>query len=219
MTDASAPTARRRILITSGPTRQYLDPVRYLTNASSGRMGAALAQSALDLGHDVVMVSGPVSVNYPEDVELINVLTTQEMLQAAGEAFERCDGAIGAAAPCDYMPRHVSSQKLSKTGEPLQLELIETPDVIATLGQNKRSDQWVVGFALETDDRRFRATVKLERKHCDLMVSNGPEAINSAENQVELLDPSGNVIEHIQGTKEHVARRLLHQIHHRLLAL
>lgn len=180
-------------------------------------MGAALAGAALALGHDVVMVSGPVSVDYPDGVELINVLTTQEMLQAAGEAFQDCDGAIGAAAPCDYMPRHVSTQKLSKTGEPLQLELIETPDVIATLGQSKRQDQWVVGFALETDDRRFRATVKLERKHCDLMVSNGPEAINSSENQVELLDPSGDVIEHIRGTKEHVAERLLHQIHHRLL--
>ncbi|CAD75899.1 MAG TPA: flavoprotein [Rhodopirellula baltica] len=217
MTDATS-TSRRRILITSGPTRQYLDPVRYLTNASSGRMGAALAGAALALGHDVVIVSGPVSVDYPEGVELINVLTTQEMLQAAGEAFKDCDGAIGAAAPCDYMPRHVSTQKLSKTGEPLQLELIETPDVIATLGQSKRDDQWVVGFALETDDRRFRATVKLERKHCDLMVSNGPEAINSSENQVELLDPSGDVIEHIRGTKEHVAQRLLHQIHHRLLS-
>ncbi|EGF28975.1 phosphopantothenoylcysteine decarboxylase domain-containing protein [Rhodopirellula baltica] len=217
MTDATS-NSRRRILITSGPTRQYLDPVRYLTNASSGRMGAALAGAALALGHDVVMVSGPVSVDYPEGVELINVLTTQEMLQAAGEAFKDCDGAIGAAAPCDYMPRHVSTQKLSKTGEPLQLELIETPDVIATLGQSKRDDQWVVGFALETDDRRFRATVKLERKHCDLMVSNGPEAINSSENQVELLDPSGDVIEHIRGTKEHVAQRLLHQIHHRLLS-
>ncbi|EKK02221.1 phosphopantothenoylcysteine decarboxylase / phosphopantothenate-cysteine ligase [Rhodopirellula baltica SH28] len=205
-------------MITSGPTRQYLDPVRYLTNASSGRMGAALAGAALALGHDVVMVSGPVSVDYPEGVELINVLTTQEMLLAAGEAFKDCDGAIGAAAPCDYMPRHVSTQKLSKTGEPLQLELIETPDVIATLGQSKRDNQWVVGFALETDDRRFRATVKLERKHCDLMVSNGPEAINSSENQVELLDPSGDVIEHIRGTKEHVAQRLLHQIHHRLLS-
>ncbi|WP_047815878.1 phosphopantothenoylcysteine decarboxylase domain-containing protein [Rhodopirellula islandica] len=217
MTDAFT-SPRRRILITSGPTRQYLDPVRYLTNASSGRMGAALAGAALALGHEVVMVSGPVLVNYPEGVELINVLTTQEMLQAAGEAFQNCDGAIGAAAPCDYMPRHVSTQKLSKTGEPLQLELIETPDVIATLGQSKRADQWVVGFALETDDRRFRATVKLERKLCDLMVSNGPEAINSSENQVELLDPSGVVIEHIRGTKEHVAERLLHQIHHRLLS-
>ncbi|WP_051156454.1 phosphopantothenoylcysteine decarboxylase domain-containing protein [Rhodopirellula baltica] len=217
MTDTTS-NSRRRILITSGPTRQYLDPVRYLTNASSGRMGAALAGAALALGHDVVMVSGPVSVDYPEGVELINVLTTQEMLLAAGEAFKDCDGAIGAAAPCDYMPRHVSTQKLSKTGEPLQLELIETPDVIATLGQSKRDNQWVVGFALETDDRRFRATVKLERKHCDLMVSNGPEAINSSENQVELLDPSGDVIEHIRGTKEHVAQRLLHQIHHRLLS-
>lgn len=206
-----------RILITSGPTRQYLDPVRYLTNASSGRMGASLAQAGLAQGHEVVVVSGPVSIAYPKATEVIEVLTTDEMLAVAGELFPKCDGAIGAAAPCDYMPRQVSDEKLSKTGQPLQLELIETPDVIAMLGQSKRADQWVVGFALETDDRRFRATVKLQKKHCDLMVSNGPEAIDAADNHVELLDTRGDVIETISGDKPHVATRLLHHIHNRLI--
>ncbi|MEL7338677.1 MAG: phosphopantothenoylcysteine decarboxylase, partial [Planctomycetota bacterium] len=123
-----------KILITSGPTRQYLDPVRYLTNASSGRMGVALAQSALALGHQVLVISGPVHVTYPSDAVVVSVRTTQEMLLAAREHFRSCDGAIGAAAPCDYQPRVVSEQKLSKTGEGIQLHLIETPDVIATLG-------------------------------------------------------------------------------------
>ncbi|WP_146576513.1 phosphopantothenoylcysteine decarboxylase domain-containing protein [Neorhodopirellula pilleata] len=205
-------------MITSGPTRQYLDPVRYLTNASSGRMGAALAQAALDLGHEVVIVSGPVSVTYPAAARVVDVVTTDEMLRVAGEWFLQCDGAIGAAAPCDYMPKQVSDQKLSKNGSPLQLELIETPDVIATLGQSKRDDQWVVGFALETDDRRFRAIVKLEKKHCDLIVSNGPEAIDSADNHVELLDQQGDVIETISGDKPHVASRLIHHINQRLIA-
>lgn len=180
-------------------------------------MGAALARSALALGHEVVVISGPVTVTYPDQVELVSVVTTDEMLDAAGEVFQRCDGAIGAAAPCDYRPRRVSDSKLAKTGRPLQLDLIETPDVIATLGQGKRPDQWVVGFALETDDRRFRATVKLERKHCDLMVSNGPDAIDADENSVELLDRSGQVIEAIQGSKTHVAERLMAQIHQRLI--
>ena len=125
------------------------------------------------------MISGPVSVEYPQGAEIITVVTTDEMLQAAVETFRNCDGAIGAAAPCDYMPRIVQTQKISKTGHPLTIELIETADVVATLGQNKRDDQWVVGFALETEDQRFRAIVKLERKHCDLMVSNGPNAIDS----------------------------------------
>ena len=90
-----------RILITSGPTRQYLDPVRYLTNASSGRMGAALAAAAIDLGHAVTIVSGAVEINYPPAAQVIDVVSTEEMLAASRDAFEHCDGLIGAAAPCD----------------------------------------------------------------------------------------------------------------------
>ncbi|QDV71013.1 Coenzyme A biosynthesis bifunctional protein CoaBC [Rosistilla carotiformis] len=206
-----------KILITSGPTRQYLDPVRYLTNASSGRMGAALAQAALDLGHQVVVVSGPVGVTYPAAAEVIDVLTTQEMLEVAHREFQQCDGAIGAAAPCDYQPQQVETEKISKTGKPLQLNLVETPDVVATLGERKRSDQWVVGFALETQDRHFRAIVKLEKKHCDLMVSNGPEAIDSAENQVDLIDAEGQLLEQISGSKLDVARGILKVIDARLI--
>ncbi len=206
-----------RILITSGPTRQYLDPVRYLTNASSGRMGAALAAAAVDSGHDVVVITGPVSVVYPTGAEVIAVQTTDEMLEAAVKTFASCDGAIGAAAPCDYMPRFVQREKIAKTGQPLTLELIETADVVATLGQQKRSDQWVVGFALETEDRRFRAIAKLERKHCDLMVSNGPGAIDALHNDVELLDHDGNVIAAISGSKADVAQALLREIDRRLV--
>ncbi|TWU38496.1 phosphopantothenoylcysteine decarboxylase domain-containing protein [Novipirellula artificiosorum] len=205
-----------RILITSGPTRQYLDPVRYLTNASSGRMGAALAVAAIDQGHEVVIVSGPVSVDYPSAARLIPVVTTDEMLAASTAAFADCDGAIGAAAPCDYMPRFIQTQKIAKTGEPLQLELVETADVVAMLGQKKRPNQWVVGFALETEDRRFRATVKLEKKCCDLIVSNGPQAIDSNENDVELINREGAVIASIHGDKEHVARELMSKISEQL---
>ena len=99
------------------------------------------------------------------------------------------------------------------------IELIETPDVVASLGQCKRADQWVVGFALETEDQRFRAIVKLERKHCDLMVSNGPSAIDAATNEVELLSPAGDVLASIQGSKSHVASELLAEINARLIAV
>ena len=180
-------------------------------------MGAALANAALALGHDVVVVSGPVGVEYPEKSRVVWVETTDEMLDVAKREFELCDGCIGAAAPCDYRPQHVATEKLSKTGQTLVLHLIETPDVIATLGQRKRSDQWVVGFALETEDRRFRAIVKLEKKHCDLMISNGREAINSDSNSVELLGPDGSVLAEIAGSKEHVAECLLREIDARLV--
>jgi phosphopantothenoylcysteine decarboxylase/phosphopantothenate--cysteine ligase len=206
-----------RILITSGPTRQYLDPVRYLTNASSGRMGRALTDAALARGHQVTVISGPVSLEYPDAAEIIHVVSTEEMLAAAREAFANCDGLIGAAAPCDYRPVRVQSQKIAKTGDPLSLNLIETPDVVATLGAEKESHQWVVGFALETEDHRFRALTKLEKKSCDLMVLNGPSAMDSLENEVEILDRQGQVVDSIAGSKEHVAEGILQAIQERLV--
>ncbi len=205
-----------RILITSGPTRQYLDPVRYLTNASSGRMGAALAAAALELGHQVTVVSGPVDVCYPTGARVLSVISTDDMLAACQREFPECDGVIGAAAPCDYRPHMVAAGKISKTGEPLRLELIETPDVVATLGSRK-TRQWLVGFALETEDRRFRALVKLQKKSCDLIVSNGPEAMHSLDNAVEIIDHEGAVVESLSGPKEQVARGILRVIQARLI--
>ena len=207
-----------RILITSGPTRQYLDPVRYLTNASSGRMGRALAEAALAAGHEVVVVSGPVTVEYPSDAKVLLVISTEELLETCQREFPLCDGVIGAAAPCDYRPVQVESKKIAKTGQPLELHLVETPDVMASLGANKRPGQWLVGFALETDDQRFRALVKLEKKSCDLMVLNGPAAMDALDNQVEVLDETGQVIAALDGSKEEVARGILKVIDERLIS-
>lgn len=207
-----------KILITSGPTRQYLDPVRYLTNSSSGKMGVALAAAALELGHEVLVVSGPVSVTYPEGAEVVSVVTTDDLLEVCRRRFPECDGLIGAAAPCDYKPVHVAENKIAKTGRPLQLELWETADVVATLGASKRTDQWTVGFALETEDPRFRAIVKLERKSCDLIVLNGPEAMTSDTNSIEILDRTGAVIAAAAGPKDEVARTILAVINRRLIA-
>lgn len=198
-----------KILITSGPTRQYLDPVRYLSNASSGRMGSALASAAIELGHSVTVVTGPVSVMYPHAAEVVPVVSTDELLEVCRGIFPQCDGVIGAAAPCDYRPVKTETSKISKTGEPLALQLVETPDVIATLGTEKRPGQWVVGFALETDDQRFRAITKLERKSCDLIVLNGPSAMDSLTNSVEIIDRSGNTVGNFQGPKLDLAREIL----------
>jgi phosphopantothenoylcysteine decarboxylase/phosphopantothenate--cysteine ligase len=205
-----------RILITSGPTRQYLDPVRYLTNASSGRMGRALAEAALARGHDVVVVSGPVEIEYPDAARVVPVVSTEEMLAAASAEFDRCDGLIGAAAPCDYRPVRVESHKIAKTGQPIDLHLIETDDIVATLGA-KKGHRWVVGFALETEDHRLRALAKLEKKFCDLIVSNTPAAISAPDNEVEVLTPTGQVLAIINGLKETVAERLWAIIEQRLI--
>ncbi|MBN1851393.1 MAG: phosphopantothenoylcysteine decarboxylase [Pirellulales bacterium] len=205
-----------RILITSGPTRQYLDPVRYLTNASSGRMGRAIAAAVLELGHQAIVVSGPVDVQYPAAAEVIDVISTEQMLLASREAFRSCDGLIAAAAPCDYRPVRVAPIKISKTGDPLKLHLIETEDIVASLA-SKKGTRWAVGFALETEDHRIRALLKLERKCCDLIVSNSTDAINALDNHVEILEPSGTIVGTFAGPKEEVARNILQVIQTRLI--
>jgi len=206
-----------RILITSGPTRQYLDPVRYLTNASSGRMGCALADAAVAHGHEVIVVSGPTQVRYPDQARLVAVVSTEEMLAACRQEFPGCDGLIATAAPCDYRPQQVAREKIAKTGQPLLLELIETPDIVASLAADKRPHQWLVGFALETSDRRIRALGKLQKKNCDLIVLNGPQAINSDTNSIELLDRSGRVLLALEGSKPAVAQAIFQVIERQLI--
>lgn len=206
-----------RILITSGPTRQYLDPVRYLTNASSGRMGAALSNAAVAQGFETIVVSGPVAIEYPAEVTVVHVNTTEDMLREVLRLFPTCDGLIGAAAPCDYQPRRVSEQKIAKSGQAIHLELIETEDIVATAARGKRSDQWVVGFALETEDQRFRALAKMQRKCCDMMVSNSAAAINSPTNEIEILAKDGSTIAKAAGEKSIVAKAIIDAAKHYLI--
>lgn len=175
-----------------------------------------MAQAALALGHDVVIVSGPVDVTYPDAAIVRPVISTDELLEVCAREFPSCDGLIAAAAPCDYRPVCVAHDKISKTGEPIELRLVETADVVATLAAEK-THQWIVGFALETEDRRFRAIVKLERKRCDLMVSNGPKAMHAVDNEVEVIDHEGHVIGVFAGRKEVVAREILAIIQRRLI--
>jgi phosphopantothenoylcysteine decarboxylase/phosphopantothenate--cysteine ligase len=206
-----------RILITSGPTRQYLDPVRYLSNASSGRMGCALAEAVMARGHEVTVISGLVEVEYPKGASIVTVVTTDEMLAACQEIFPQCDGLIGVAAPCDYRPVKVEPQKIHRSGGPLILELHETPDIVATLGAAKRPDQWLVGFALETEDHHFRAITKLEKKSCDLIILNSPAAIGAADNSVEVIDRSGAVVAAVAGSKADVASGVFDVIERHLI--
>jgi phosphopantothenoylcysteine decarboxylase/phosphopantothenate--cysteine ligase len=197
-----------RILVTAGPTREYLDDVRYLSNDSSGRMGYALAEAARDAGHDVLLVSGPVPLAAPRDCDCIRVNTTAEMRDACVARFAKCDGVIAAAAVCDYKPRNRVTGKISKTGGPITLEMIETDDVLAELGRLKER-RWVLGFALEAANARENALQKLRAKNCNWIVLNGPAAIGAENNSVEVLDASGRVVTNFSGTKAEVARHLI----------
>jgi phosphopantothenoylcysteine decarboxylase/phosphopantothenate--cysteine ligase len=170
-------------------------------------MGRALAAAAIEAGHQVVVVSGPVDLKYPKEAEVIPVVSTEDMLEACLAEFPKCDGLIGVAAPCDYRPVRVASQKIAKTGQPLELHLVETADIVATLGSIKQS-QWMVAFALETEDVRMRAMQKLERKNCDLIVVNGPAAIHAADTQVEIIDRAGNCVVQITGSKDMVGKEI-----------
>ena len=205
-----------RILLSSGPTREYLDPVRYISNGSSGQMGAALAESAIAMGHEVVIVSGPVEVSYPESAKVVPVVSTREMLSACQEHFAECEGFIATAAPCDYGPAVFSERKLKKTDSPLALQLVQTPDIAAALGREK-THRWLVCFALETHEAHTHAAEKLARKNADLIVLNGPEAINRSSTRVEVMTREGQIAGRFEGTKKSVAKRLFALIETRLI--
>jgi phosphopantothenoylcysteine decarboxylase/phosphopantothenate--cysteine ligase len=197
-----------RILITAGPTREYLDDVRFLSNASSGKMGYALAEAAVAAGHVVELVSGPTALPPPAGCDVHRVETTGQMREACLRLFPGCDGAIGVAAVCDYRPRERIDGKLAKTGGPLVVEFVETPDIVAELGEHK-GHRWVVGFALESQNPRTNALRKLLAKHCDAIILNHPRAIGADASRVELIDRSGSAVATWESGKSEIARSLI----------
>lgn len=197
-----------RILITAGPTREYLDDVRFLSNASSGRMGYSLAAACLARGYDVVLVSGPVELPPPDGCEFHAIETTDQLRQACVSLFPHCDGVIATAAVCDYRPAERMTGKMSKTGQPVVLELVETSDVLAELGA-QRGHRWIVGFALESQDPRNNAMRKLRMKNCSCIVLNNTSAISSLTNDVEVLSPEAETIARFSGLKQDIARDLI----------
>ncbi len=162
-----------RVMVTAGPSREALDPVRYISNRSSGKMGYAIAQAAQKRGAEVTLLSGPVAIEAPRGVKLVPFTTTQELLDRASELAQEQDLLIQAAAPADYRAKEVAPQKIKKQGgEPMTFTLVENPDVAATLGKAKRSGQVFVGFAAETNDVLAHARDKLARKNLDMIVAN-----------------------------------------------
>jgi phosphopantothenoylcysteine decarboxylase/phosphopantothenate--cysteine ligase len=205
-----------KILLTAGPTRAFIDDVRYLTNASSGRMAKALAEAALARGHGVTIVSGPVQVAYPRKARVIPVVTTAEMLAACRSAVAGVDGVIAAAAPCDFEPVRRAPGKIPRTGTGLTLKLAPTTDVIATLARQRRPGQWFVAFALEPGADPRRACAKITAKNCDLIVVNDVSALESAQNAVAVYDAHHALVGAKRASKRAVAGWLLRLIEQRL---
>ena len=161
------------VLITAGATREYLDPVRFITNESSGRMGFALAEAAMERGAEVTLVQGSTSVPQPAVTHSISVKTTQDLYDAVVSECSKADIVIQAAAPCDYRFEETYSQKMKKqSGEPVVLRMVENPDIAAEVGRRKQQGQTLVGFAAETEKLTDHAMKKLEKKNLDLIVAN-----------------------------------------------
>ena len=209
--------AGRRVVVTAGGTREPLDPVRYIGNRSSGKMGIAIARAAAQAGAQVTLITGQVSVSLPQDANIhpVSALTTEEMLAAVQEAFVSADALIMAAAVADYRPVKVAEQKVKKghNHELRTLELTETVDILRTIAAAKRTDQLVVGFAAETEKLLYHAQEKLASKHADMIVANSVAGATGAfgrdDDQVTILQKGKDPEKWPRLSKTAVAQRLV----------
>ncbi|PHR93021.1 MAG: bifunctional phosphopantothenoylcysteine decarboxylase/phosphopantothenate--cysteine ligase CoaBC [Robiginitomaculum sp.] len=205
--------AGKHVLITAGPTREPIDPVRYLSNHSSGKQGYALALACADLGAKVSLVSGPVDLTPPHGVEIINVETAQDMLKACESALP-CDVFISVAAVADWRPRNTGIQKIKKDGKAVPpLELEETPDILKTLSSHKNRPTLVIGFAAETNDIIPHAQAKLAKKGCDWIVANDVSGdVMGGDENTMILVQTDNVDPWPKLSKREAAERLAAKI-------
>ena len=196
------------LLITAGGTREYIDPVRFITNASSGRMGYALARAALRAGHKVTLISSS-DLQPPVGVEFVGVDSAAEMFGAVKKHFPRCDCLIMAAAVADYTPVKKTKSKIKKTDKSLTIKLRPTTDILKWAGKNKKKKQIVVGFALEDKAVRTRAEKKLKEKNLDMIIANTPAAIGSDKSSVQIKATGNKWLKIPQAGKTTIARKII----------
>jgi phosphopantothenoylcysteine synthetase/decarboxylase len=199
-----------RFLITAGPTREPIDPVRYISNRSSGKMGYAIAEAALEAGHKVVLISGPVHLAPPRNVKFISVSTSDEMFDAVHQHVDDADVCILCAAVADYKPAEVSPLKIKKSTDGMSLQLIPTRDILESLGLRVDRKFLLVGFAAETDHIEENAARKLRRKNCDLIVANDARiGMESDENELVILFHDGEIKNFSRAPKPILAQELV----------
>ncbi|RSK48345.1 phosphopantothenoylcysteine decarboxylase domain-containing protein [Hymenobacter rigui] len=211
-----------RVLITAGPTYEPLDPVRFIGNHSTGKMGYALAETFAANGAEVTLISGPTALPDPghAHIRTVRVQTADEMYQAAAAAAATADVWVFAAAVADYKPAHVAENKIKKAGDTLTLELVKNVDIAAELGKTKRPEQFSVGFALETENEQVHALDKLRRKNFDIVVLNSLRDAGAGfrhdTNKVTLLEADGRITTFDLKAKVEVARDIVHAVLARL---
>lgn len=207
--------AGKKVLVTAGPTREAIDPVRYITNHSTGKMGYAIAQAAARRGAEVTLVSGPVNVKVPLGVNLVPVTSAGEMFQAVTEASSSQDVIIKAAAVADYRPKYVGTEKTKKKDGDMNLEMERTDDILAWLGNHRQPGQVLCGFSMETENMLENSQAKLEKKHVDMIVANNLKTTGAGfgtdTNVVTIITKEG-AEELAMMTKEQVAHQLLNRI-------
>jgi phosphopantothenoylcysteine decarboxylase/phosphopantothenate--cysteine ligase len=201
-----------RFVVTAGPTREAIDPVRFLSNRSSGKMGYAIAEAATAAGHDVTLISGPASVAPPATAQFISITTGDELYDAVHRATQNCDVLVMCAAVSDYKPAAVEPRKMKKRKTPFALELIPTRDILASLPKENRR-YLVVGFAAETHDLETNALKKLREKNCDVIVANdvsrNDSGMESDENAVTIFFRNGDLKTIARASKKIIARELV----------
>lgn len=205
-----------RFLITAGPTREPIDPVRYLTNRSSGKMGFALAEAAIESGHEVTLIAGPVQIPDLDGCDRVDVETAHEMFEAVAKEIGSADVAIFCAAVADYRPKEIDSEKIKKSGETLTLELVKTRDILGSARSELHFSGILVGFAAETNDLEKHSVEKLKKKGCDLLVANDVSrsdiGFDRDENAVTIFSKDGSKEEIDVRAKLGIARHVVARV-------
>ena len=202
----------KKILITSGRTKENIDPVRYLSNNSSGKMGYSLAQAAVDLGAEVTLISGPTNLKVPNGLEkFIFVESALEMYEKVDEYFKNTDIFIACAAVADYRPKEYKKEKIKKSDSDFVIELVRNPDILLEMSK-KKEKQLLVGFAAETNDIKENALKKLEKKNLDIIVANNASVMGSDENMIEIIKKDRTSVEISQKSKIELAYDILNEV-------
>jgi phosphopantothenoylcysteine synthetase/decarboxylase len=197
-------------LITAGPTREPIDPVRYISNRSSGKMGYAIAEAALNIGHNVILISGPVNLAPPRNAKLICVSTSDEMFDAVHQHADSSDICVLCAAVADYKAAKVSPVKIKKSDDGISIQLVPTRDILNSLGRRRACKFLLVGFAAETDHLEANAAKKLREKNCDIIVANDARiGMESDENELLILFRDGETKKISRGPKNFLAHELV----------
>ncbi len=200
-----------KIIVTAGGTREYIDPVRFISNASTGKMGYAIANAAAAAGHNVTLITAPTCLEKPAGVKIVDVVTSSDMFEAVKAAFDDADCLIMAAAVSDYRPQTVSDKKIKKSQSQLTIALEPTADIIKWAGENK-SRQIIVGFALEDTDLLKNAEAKMRAKNMDMIVANSPAAISRDASQVHIKTRGTAWISLPEADKSTTAKKIIEMV-------